>query len=307
MAWSLAQIFGLEGRAGPRHLALRGRRLRQQDAVAAIQVLAAAASKLAGRPVRIMLSREGVYRVVGGRTLHRAARGDRRAGRRPLRRAHPHRLGGDDGAQQHARALHPAGAQRLRSGRQFQARRGSRHAGHAGQHLHARAGRIGGHLRPGERRRRTGCRKLGMDPIELRIRNEPEKDPTSGMPFSSRHIVEAWRSGAERFGWSQRRAEPGTQRDGEWLVGMGCATATYPYYRMPGGAARITLTRDGHARRRDRRARDGHGHGDRADAGRRRATRPADGAGDSSATATRRFPAWCSPAARSRRPRSAAP
>jgi xanthine dehydrogenase YagR molybdenum-binding subunit len=89
--------------------------------------------------------------------------------------------------------------------------------------------------------------ELGIDPVELRIRNEPEKDPTSGLPFSLRHIVEAWRQGAERFGWNRRNPEPGTTRQGEWLVGMGCATATYPYYRMPGGAARITLTRQGHA------------------------------------------------------------
>ena len=40
---------------------------------------------------------------------------------------------------------------------------------------------------------------LQIDPVELRIHNEPEKDPTSGLPFSARHIVEAWRSGAERF------------------------------------------------------------------------------------------------------------
>jgi xanthine dehydrogenase YagR molybdenum-binding subunit len=88
---------------------------------------------------------------------------------------------------------------------------------------------------------------LGMDPIGLRIRNEPEKDPISGLSFSSRHIVEAWRTGAERFGWNKRNPRPGTTRAGDWLVGMGCATATYPYYRMPGGAARLTLTRGGRA------------------------------------------------------------
>jgi xanthine dehydrogenase YagR molybdenum-binding subunit len=90
--------------------------------------------------------------------------------------------------------------------------------------------------------------KLGMDPVELRIRNEPENDPTDGKPFSARHIVQAWRAGAERFGWADRNPSPGTKRDGEWLIGMGCATGTYPYHRMPGGAARITLTRDGRAR-----------------------------------------------------------
>jgi xanthine dehydrogenase YagR molybdenum-binding subunit len=67
------------------------------------------------------------------------------------------------------------------------------------------------------------------------------------LPFSSRHIVEAWRTGAERFGWDRRDPRPGMRREGEWLVGMGCATGTYPYYRMGGGAARITLMQDGQA------------------------------------------------------------
>jgi xanthine dehydrogenase YagR molybdenum-binding subunit len=89
---------------------------------------------------------------------------------------------------------------------------------------------------------------LEMDPIALRLRNEPGKDPLDGKPFSSRHIVEAWRAGAERFGWEKRNPSPGAVRDGEWRIGMGCATATYPYHRMPGGAARITLTRDGAAK-----------------------------------------------------------
>jgi len=59
--------------------------------------------------------------------------------------------------------------------------------------------------------------------------------------------VEAYRAGATRFGWDKRNASPGSRREGEWLIGMGCATATYPYYRMPGGAARITLSREGQA------------------------------------------------------------
>jgi xanthine dehydrogenase YagR molybdenum-binding subunit len=88
--------------------------------------------------------------------------------------------------------------------------------------------------------------ELDLDPIELRIRNEPEKDPSSGLPFSARHLVDAWRAGAERFGW-ERRAAPGTRREGEWLIGMGCATATYPYHRFPGGGARIRLDKTGHA------------------------------------------------------------
>ena len=88
--------------------------------------------------------------------------------------------------------------------------------------------------------------ELGMDPIELRLRNEPDKDPSTGLPYSSRHIVDAWRGGADRFGW-EHRAEPGTRREGEWLIGTGCALGTYPYHRFPGGAARITLDKTGHA------------------------------------------------------------
>lgn len=89
--------------------------------------------------------------------------------------------------------------------------------------------------------------KIGMDPIELRIRNEPEKDPTQGFPFSQRGIVESWRTGAQRFSWEKRNVKPRSRREGDWLIGLGCATGTYPYYRMPGGAARITLTREGRA------------------------------------------------------------
>jgi xanthine dehydrogenase YagR molybdenum-binding subunit len=88
---------------------------------------------------------------------------------------------------------------------------------------------------------------MGIDPIELRIRNEPPADPVSGKPFSSRHLAEACQAGAERFGWADRNPSPGASREGEWLVGLGTATATYPYNRFPGGAARITLTRDGRA------------------------------------------------------------
>src|SRR6202012_1178131 len=63
--------------------------------------------------------------------------------------------------------------------------------------------------------------ELGMDPIELRIRNEPEQDPTQGLPFSQRGIVDAWRTGAKRFGWNKRNAIPRSRRDGDWLIGLG--------------------------------------------------------------------------------------
>jgi len=66
---------------------------------------------------------------------------------------------------------------------------------------------------------------LGMDPIELRILNEPKVHPETGRPFSDRRMVECMREGARRFGWERRPTKPGTLRDGRWLVGYGMAAA----------------------------------------------------------------------------------
>jgi xanthine dehydrogenase YagR molybdenum-binding subunit len=76
----------------------------------------------------------------------------------------------------------------------------------------------------------------GIDPVELRIRNEPEVEPESGVPFSSRHLVACLREGAERFGWAGRDPIPGTRRDGRWLLGTGVASSTYPARRRPSQA-----------------------------------------------------------------------
>jgi xanthine dehydrogenase YagR molybdenum-binding subunit len=71
----------------------------------------------------------------------------------------------------------------------------------------------------------------GLDPIELRVRNEPEVEPESGRPFSSRNLVACLTQGAERFGWSGRDPTPAARRQGPWLVGTGVAASTYPAYR----------------------------------------------------------------------------
>ncbi len=76
----------------------------------------------------------------------------------------------------------------------------------------------------------------GVDPIELRVRNEPEVDPESGYEFSSRNLVGCLREGAERFGWSERDPIPGARREGRWLVGTGVAASTYPARRSPSTA-----------------------------------------------------------------------
>ncbi len=208
------------------------------------QILGAAAARLAGRPVRIALTREGVYRGVGGRTLteQRVA------------------IGAD--ASGHFQSLIHAGTTATSPHNNMPEPfiLGTR-AGYAADSIKLSVEVVRLNMLANTFMRAPGesvgtfalesaidelAVELGIDPIDLRIRNEPEVDPISELPFSSRHIVAAWHAGADRFGWSDR-GQPGARREGEWLIGMGCATGTYPYYRMPGAAARITLDRTGKA------------------------------------------------------------
>ena len=87
--------------------------------------------------------------------------------------------------------------------------------------------------------------KLGMDPIEFRVRNDTQVDPEqAGRPFSQRRLIECLRLGAEKFGWSRRKAQPAQLRDGRWLVGMGVAAAFRNNLLMK-SAARVRLGKDG--------------------------------------------------------------
>ena len=85
----------------------------------------------------------------------------------------------------------------------------------------------------------------GLDPIELRIRNEPDLDPETGHPFSSRGLVACLREGAQRFGWQSRNPQPGIHADGRWLIGTGVAASTYPTRRRPSTAI-ARVDREGH-------------------------------------------------------------
>jgi xanthine dehydrogenase YagR molybdenum-binding subunit len=87
---------------------------------------------------------------------------------------------------------------------------------------------------------------LNFDPVELRLRNEPEMDEFKKLPFSSRSTRECYRSAAERFGWNRRSPEPRSMRDGRWLIGWGMATATYPMNYAP-ATAMARLLPDGTA------------------------------------------------------------
>jgi xanthine dehydrogenase YagR molybdenum-binding subunit len=206
-------------------------------------LLGAAASKLAARPVRLTLSREGVYRLVGGRTNteQRVA------------------IGADDNG--HFTALIHTGISAM-TAHNAQAEQFTFPARHmyATETLKTDQQVVDMDMLANSFMRAPGesvgtfalesaidelAIELDLDPIELRIRNEPNIDPSSGLPFSARHLVDAWRAGAERFGWD--RVAPCTRREGEWLIGTGCASATYPYVRFPGGGARIRLDKTGHA------------------------------------------------------------
>ncbi|MBO2012006.1 xanthine dehydrogenase family protein molybdopterin-binding subunit [Hymenobacter negativus] len=88
--------------------------------------------------------------------------------------------------------------------------------------------------------------QLGIDPIEIRLRNYAEKDPSTGQPWSSKSLRECYARGAELFGWSKRNPKAGLTRDGNTLVGWGMATASYPVHNSQ-GTARVRLYADGHA------------------------------------------------------------
>ncbi|MGW9400055.1 xanthine dehydrogenase family protein molybdopterin-binding subunit [Streptomyces sp. NPDC055642] len=86
--------------------------------------------------------------------------------------------------------------------------------------------------------------RCGVDPIELRLRNEPELGPVSGLPFTGRNLAACFREGARRFGWAGRDPRPGVRREGRWLLGTGTAAGSFPAMAMPSTAA-VTAEPDG--------------------------------------------------------------
>jgi xanthine dehydrogenase YagR molybdenum-binding subunit len=242
-AWTLAQVFGIDESQVHLTSPYVGGGFGGKT-VWSHHLIGAAAAKLVGRPVRVTLSREGVYRLVGGRTNteQRVA------------------IGTDDKGRFTALVHTGISAMTAHNALAEQFTFPARHM-YASETLKTDQQVVDLDMLANSFMRAPGesvgtfalesaidelAIELDLDPIELRIGNEPEKDPSSGLPFSARHLVEAWRAGADRFGW-ERRAAPGTRQEGEWLVGLGCATATYPYHRFPGAAARIRLDKTGHA------------------------------------------------------------
>jgi xanthine dehydrogenase YagR molybdenum-binding subunit len=206
--------------------------------------LCAAVAKALKRPVKLSLSREGVYRDVGGRTIaeQRIALGAAKDGKLVALR--------------HSAITATTAHGRYAEQCTFPAR-----------HLYASPNILieqkivnldtvaNTWMRaPGESIGTFALEsaldelawELRMDPIEVRRLNEPEKDPTKGTAFSSRRLTEAYRRGAEKFGWYSRRGEPRSQREGKWLIGQGTATAYYPFFRFP-IKAQVCILADGTA------------------------------------------------------------
>src|SRR4051795_12544100 len=196
--------------------------------------LAALGSRVAGRPVKVMLSRREMYYGVGYRphTVQRVALGASREGR--------------------LTAILHEGYQETSTYEEF-----SEALLNASRFLHScpnvytrhRIAPMNVHTptymrAPGEASGVFALENamdelavaLNIDPVELRLRNEPEIDEFKKLPFSSRSTRECYRVAAERFGWSRRNPEPRSMRDGRWLIGWGMAAATYPMNYAPAPA-----------------------------------------------------------------------
>lgn len=189
-------------------------------------ILAVLAARVTGRPVRLMLTREGVYRTVGGRTpsTQRVALGATRDGDLTA-------------------LIHTSVTQLGRvGGLAEQVVSQSRHLYDA-EHIHVRQRQVTLDVLSNAPMRAPGesigsfaleaavdelAYRLDLDPIEFRMRNEPERNPIDGKPFARRGLREAYTRGAARFGWHDRTPAPGSTRDGRWLVGTGVATAFHP-------------------------------------------------------------------------------
>lgn len=209
------------------------------------QILGAAAAKLAGRPVRIVLSRASMQRLVGGRTQteQRVALAADRDGKLK-------------GLLHHGFSVKPAHSvtdeaftltsRTLYAAESFDIVQHTVDLDVLANTFMRAPGEAPGTFAL-ESAMDELAHELRIDPITLRRRNVAHSDPVSGAPHSQSDLMLAYDLGAERFGWDRRAAEPRSRKEGEWLIGMGCATGSFPYARMPGMSARITIDRDGRA------------------------------------------------------------
>lgn len=209
------------------------------------QILGAAASKLAGRPVRIALSRASMHRLIGGRSqteqrvaLAADATGKLKALLHQGFSVKPSHSVCDEAFTLSGRSLYESESYDI-----------VQHTLDldllANTFMRAPGEAVGTFAI--ESAMDELAHDLGIDPIALRLRNIGDTDPVSGAPHSQSDLTLAYELGAKKFGWDRRAATPKSRQDGEWLIGMGCATGSFPYVRMPGMSARITIDSNGHA------------------------------------------------------------
>ncbi len=204
--------------------------------------LCALAAKVVERPVKLVLSRAGVFRIVGGRTAseQRVALGTNKNGKLVALIQ-----SGITGTTTHNRypeqftfpARHLYASENI-----FVGQKTVYLDTVANTYMRAPGESIGTFAL--ESALDELAHELNIDPIELRRINEPAKDPTKDTEFSMRNLVEAYTRGAAKFGWKHHA--PGAQREGCWHIGQGVATAYYPYYRFP-ATARVRISADGTA------------------------------------------------------------
>lgn len=204
-------------------------------------ILAAMASRAVGRPVKLALTRRQVFHATTHRsaTVQRVRLGADREGR--LLAVGHDSLSGNregepsfEGAAFQTRTLY-AGANRLTRHRQATLTLP------VASSMRAPGEAVG--MLALEQAMDELAERLGIDPIELRERNEPSADPERHVPYSSRHLVACMREGAKRFGWEQRKP-PGGREDGRWLLGLGMAAATRAN-PLKESKARVRLGADG--------------------------------------------------------------
>jgi xanthine dehydrogenase YagR molybdenum-binding subunit len=204
--------------------------------------LAAAAARVMGRPVKLVLTRAQMFTLCGHQpaTRQTVELGATRDGRLTALRHHsvnPSSRAGDyvECTTHSSTWIYdsPAIETRLRIQRVDRAAPTPMRAPHEGAGMYALESAMD-----------ELAHRLEIDPVELRIRNEPAVDPTSGLPFSTRPLVECLTEGAARFGWAAR-GPVRSMREGNDLVGWGMAVATMDTFRGP-SSARVKVGLDGH-------------------------------------------------------------
>jgi len=206
-------------------------------------LLAAAAARVLNRPVKLVVSREQLFTVTGHRpaTTQTVGLGSNRDGKISVIR-------------------HDGFCRGTMAGNGFDAPATSSMKTYAAPNIHARSATVKLNIPPATIMRAPSDQagsfglesamdelalQLGIDPLELRRRNFATTHPVEGLPWSSNHLEECYRVGAERFGWQLRNPVPRSTLDGDWQVGTGMATAGLGSSAASSVGMRVRFQRDG--------------------------------------------------------------